>query len=143
VCVKVSVSIRRQGDFSPHSCWHRGDCRNGQREQRRSVLLHCSVAQCAPGTRSRPISDWSLNLWLLEKFECPQTEETQSILRAHRPSADTEPRNLIQFRLFEDIYARPVRPILSLEIKEINEIRACRDSAGNQGHDCPHRPKCH
>jgi|SRR5262249_52416072 len=43
------------------------------------------------GTRSRPISDRSLNLWLtdLEKFECVSKEDAEGILAAGRP---THPR---------------------------------------------------
>jgi hypothetical protein len=40
------------------------------------------------GTRSRPIADRSLNLWVtdLAKFECLSSEEAHSIMSAHRPT---------------------------------------------------------
>ena len=39
------------------------------------------------GTRSRPISDRSLNLWLtdLDKFECVSKEEAEGILATRQP----------------------------------------------------------
>jgi len=63
------------------------------------------------GTRSRPISNRSLNLWLsdLEKFECFSKEEAEAILGTRQPTRRRRipmwlrPReNPDQLRLFED-----------------------------------------
>jgi len=45
------------------------------------------------GTRSRPVSDRSLNLWLadLENFECVTKEDAEQILAGYNP---TRPRKL-------------------------------------------------
>jgi hypothetical protein len=64
------------------------------------------------GTRSRPVSDRSLNLWLsdLEKFECVSSEEAEKILAARRaprhrklPVRLSVRGNPTQLRLFDDM----------------------------------------
>jgi hypothetical protein len=57
------------------------------------------------GTRSRPIADRSLNLWLsdIEKFEPVYTEEARSIMSAPRPSTPDKRAKPRQLGLFEDI----------------------------------------
>jgi hypothetical protein len=63
-----------------------------------------------PGTRSRPVSDRSLNLWLsdLEKFECVSRKEAEKILAARLPRQRKLPGwlrvrgNPTQLRLFDD-----------------------------------------